>query len=94
MMFDCLGAVVKEDWAFKYKNPVSFLRIMVEPLVMQQQSLWVPLQTTDWANSHISRRITRKISGFASCVGEAHILSGGQVFQSHVYSQDDTFSPL
>ena len=54
----------------------------------------VPLQTTDWANSHISRHITRNISGFAACVGETHILSGLHVLQSRVYSQDDTFPPL
>lgn len=54
----------------------------------------VSMQTTDWASSHLSLHTTRKSLGFACCVGEVHILSGLNVCQSRVYSQDDTFSSV
>lgn len=61
LCFECWQGA--ENWAPKYTNPVSFLGMIVDSgVVMKQQSLSsVPLQTTDQANPHISRCVSRNM---------------------------------
>lgn len=94
IVFECWqGAVVKENWAPKYKNPASFLRVIVEPLIMQSltlQSLCRPL--TELVHTYLS--ILQEKAWVLPVVWVRHIFSLACMSFSHVFILKMTHFPL
>lgn len=94
IVFECWqGAVVKENWAPKYKNPESFLRVIVEPLIMQSltlQSLCRPL--TELVHTYLS--ILQEKAWVLPVVWVRHIFSLACMSFSHVFILKMTHFPL